>query len=91
VFGSGRVVIIGVGGVENGVDAYAKIKAGASLVQIYSAFAYDGPYVVHIIKRDLSRLIKRDGYASIADAVGSDHRPQQADKSHANSAIDMHL
>ncbi len=70
----GKVVLIGVGGVSNGHEAYAKIKAGASLVQIYTSLIYEGPGVVRDMKRDLSMLVRKDGYSSISEAVGADHR-----------------
>ena len=66
----GRITLIGVGGIASGADAYAKIRAGASLVQLYTALTYDGPGLVARIKRELLQLIERDGLASIADAVG---------------------
>jgi dihydroorotate dehydrogenase len=66
----GRLVLIGVGGVESGETAYAKIKAGASLVQLYAAFAYGGPALVGRIKRDLATLLRRDGVKSLSEAVG---------------------
>ncbi len=68
----GRLPIVGVGGVASGADAYAKIRAGASLVQLYTALAYDGPGLVGRIKRDLAALLARDGFAGVADAVGAD-------------------
>jgi dihydroorotate dehydrogenase len=68
----GRVPLIGVGGVEDGRSAYAKIRAGASLVQLYTALIYKGPAAVGAIKRDLAALLKRDGFASVAEAVGAD-------------------
>jgi dihydroorotate dehydrogenase len=68
----GRLTLIGVGGVSSGAEALTKIKAGASLVQLYSAFAYDGPALIPRIKRDLTGLLKRGGYKSVADAVGVD-------------------
>src|SRR5262249_6613210 len=68
----GRVPLIGVGGIASGADAYAKIRAGASLVQLYSALVYEGPGLVLRIKRDLASFLARDGFASIADAVGAD-------------------
>ena len=70
----GRLPIIGVGGVANGADAYAKIRAGASLVQLYSALVFEGPGLVQRIKSELAALLMRDGFASVAAAVGSDHR-----------------
>ena len=68
----GRIILIGVGGVSSGADAYAKIRAGASLVQLYTALTYDGPALVTRIKADLLTLMKRDGLTSIASAVGQD-------------------
>ena len=70
----GRLPIVGVGGVSSGGDAYAKIRAGASLVQLYTALVYEGPGLVGRIKRELASLLKRDGFASVAAAVGADHR-----------------
>lgn len=70
----GRIPLIGAGGVSSGADAYAKIRAGASLVQLYSAFALQGPEVVTRVTSELAALLHRDGYASVADAVGADHK-----------------
>jgi dihydroorotate dehydrogenase len=70
----GRMPLIGVGGVASGADAYAKIRAGASLVQLYTALVFGGPGLVGAIKRDLAALLRRDGFRSVADAVGADHR-----------------
>lgn len=69
----GRVPLVGVGGVASGADAYAKIRAGASLVQLYSALVYEGPGLVGRIKADLAALLARDGFAHVADAVGAAH------------------
>ncbi|XP_076759448.1 dihydroorotate dehydrogenase 2 [Xylocopa sonorina] len=68
----GTIPIIGVGGIFTGADAYDKIKAGASLVQVYTSFTYHGPPLVGKIKRELNDMLKRDGLASIKDAVGKD-------------------
>ncbi|MFZ5609946.1 MAG: quinone-dependent dihydroorotate dehydrogenase [Pseudomonadota bacterium] len=70
----GRLALIGVGGVASGADAYAKIRAGASAVQLYTALVYHGPGLIAQIKRDLARLLRRDGFACVADAVGAGHR-----------------
>lgn len=70
----GKVPLIGVGGISSGADAYAKIRAGASLVQLYSALAYDGPDLVARIKRDLLARMLADGFTRIGSAVGADHR-----------------
>jgi len=68
----GGIPLVGVGGVRSGAEAYAKIRAGASLVQLYTALVFDGPAVLNEIKRDLTKLLERDGYASVAEAVGAD-------------------
>jgi dihydroorotate dehydrogenase len=70
----GKIPIIGCGGVASGADAYAKIRAGASLVQLYSALVFGGLQLVSDIKRELAALLHRDGFASVADAVGADYR-----------------
>jgi dihydroorotate dehydrogenase len=73
-----RLVLVGVGGVSTGAEAYAKIRAGASLVQLYTALAYEGPGLVARIKRELLDCLTRDGFANIADAVGADLRGAKA-------------
>lgn len=70
----GRLPLIGVGGISSGEDAYAKIRAGASLVQLYTALIYQGTALVTRINRDLVRLLERDGFSSVTDAVGADHQ-----------------
>ena len=70
----GQVTLVGVGGVANGEDAYAKIRAGASLVQLYTAMIYEGPGLIGRIKRDLAARLRADGFRSVADAVGADLR-----------------
>ncbi len=67
-----RHVLIGVGGIASGADAYAMIRQGASLVQLYTALVYQGPGLVRRINRDLAALLDRDGHRSIAEAVGAD-------------------
>ncbi len=67
-----RFPLIGAGGVGSGADAYAKIRAGASLVQLYSMLVYEGPPLVHRIKDELAALLARDRFTSVADAVGAD-------------------
>jgi dihydroorotate dehydrogenase len=66
----GRLPMVGVGGIASGEDAYAKIRAGASVVQLYTALIYEGPGLVTRIKADLVDLLKRDGFAAIGQAVG---------------------
>ena len=70
----GAIPLVGVGGVASGADAYAKIRAGASLVQLYSALVFHGPELVARIKRELAALLKRDGFPAVAQAVGADFR-----------------
>jgi dihydroorotate dehydrogenase len=74
----GRMPLIGVGGVANAADAYAKIRAGASLVQIYTALVFSGPALVRRIERELALLLRADGFASIVEAVGAANRPGAA-------------
>ena len=66
-----KLPIIGVGGIMNPEDAYEKIKAGASLVQLYTGLIYEGPFVVRKINRGLIRFLKRDGYTHLSQAVGT--------------------
>lgn len=68
----GAVPLIGVGGIASADDAWARIRAGASLVQIYSALVFEGPGLARRIARGLEARMRRDGFASIAEAVGSE-------------------
>ncbi len=68
----GRLPIIGVGGVASAADAYAKIRAGATLVQMYTGLVYEGPGVVPDILNGLVELLKRDGFSNVTQAVGVD-------------------
>ncbi len=68
----GAMPLIGVGGIGSAEDAWARIRAGASLVQLYSALVYEGPGLARRIVSGLERLMRRDGFASIAEAVGSE-------------------
>jgi dihydroorotate dehydrogenase len=70
----GQIPLIGVGGISSGADAYAKIRAGASLVQLYTALVYEGPGLIARIKQELAALLAADGFESLSDAVGSEHR-----------------
>lgn len=70
----GRLPLIGVGGVASGADAYAKIRAGASLVQLYTALVYGGPALITDIKRDLAARLRADGFSSVREAVGAGQR-----------------
>ncbi len=68
----GAVPLIGVGGIASAQDAYARIRAGASLVQLYSALVYEGPTLAQRINDGLTKLLTRDGFANVADAIGVD-------------------
>ncbi len=68
---NGRFALIGAGGVASGADAYAKIRAGACAVQLYSALVYQGPGLVGRIKRDLAARLRAEGFASAAEAIGA--------------------
>jgi dihydroorotate dehydrogenase len=70
----GRIPLVGVGGISDAETAFAKIAAGASLIQLYSALVYQGPGLIDEIKQGLARRLRQHGFASIKDAVG-----QQAD------------
>ena len=67
----GRVALVGAGGVASGADAYAKIRAGACAVQLYSAMVYAGPGLVTRIRRDLAARLRADGFSSLSQAVGA--------------------
>ena len=68
----GAIPLVGVGGIATAEDAWARIRAGASLVQLYSAMVYAGPGIARSIMRGLEVLMRRDGFASVAEAVGSE-------------------
>ena len=68
---NGRIPLIGVGGISSAQDAYAKIGAGASAVQLYTALVYGGLSLAGKIAQGLDHLMERDGFANIADAVGT--------------------
>ncbi len=68
----GQVPIIGVGGVRSALSAYRKIRAGASLVQLYTGLVYEGPGLLRAIKEGLVSLLERDGFSNVAEAVGVD-------------------
>jgi len=70
-FSKGRLLLIGVGGIFSAEDAFAKILAGASLVQVYTGFAYQGPALVPRLKSGLARLVKARGLRNISEAVGA--------------------
>jgi dihydroorotate dehydrogenase len=67
----GGIPLIAAGGIENGVDAWERIRAGASLVQVYTALVYQGPGLAAAIARELRGLLRREGFATLEEAVGS--------------------
>lgn len=67
-----KLPVIGVGGIFRAADAYEKIRAGASLVEVWTGLIYEGPALVRDINRGLLRLLERDGFGSIAEAVGTE-------------------
>lgn len=74
LFARGRLVLIGAGGVFDAHDALTKIRAGASLVQLYTGFAYQGPALIPRLKKELAASLKKAGYSRVQDAVGTDAR-----------------
>ncbi len=69
-FTQGQIPLVGVGGIASASDAYEKIKCGASLVQIYSAFIYQGFGLVEEIKKELSELVAKDGFKNVSESIG---------------------
>lgn len=69
-FTEGKIPLIGVGGISSAADVYEKIKCGASLVQIYSAFIYEGFSLVERAKKELSAMVAKDGFKNISQAIG---------------------
>ena len=67
----GEIPLIGVGGIANADDAWERIRAGANLVQLYTAMVFDGPHIANRIARGLAERLKREGFGSIAEAVGT--------------------
>jgi dihydroorotate dehydrogenase len=68
----GEFDLIGAGGIASAADAYAKIRAGANAVQLYSAMVYEGPGLSQSINKGLPALLRADGFEKLADAVGTD-------------------
>lgn len=70
----GRLTLIGTGGISSAGDAYVKIRAGASVVQLYTALVYQGPAMLTRLHLDLADMLRRDGFQNISEAVGADFR-----------------
>lgn len=71
----GALPLVSVGGIDGAEEAYARIRAGASLVQLYTALVYEGPGLAARVVKGLAALLERDGFASVRDAVGTDPQP----------------
>ena len=69
---NGQIPLIGVGGISSGSECYEKIKAGASLVQLYTALVYQGPSIIYKIKKELINCLVTDGFKNISEAVGKE-------------------
>lgn len=72
----GKTMLISVGGIDSAEEAYRRIKAGASLVQVYSMLVYRGPALIKEINEGLIRLLKQDGYTHISEAIGADWKDE---------------
>jgi dihydroorotate dehydrogenase len=70
----GKTILISVGGIETAEDAYRRIKAGATLVQVYSMLIYNGPKMIKEINEGLIELLRADGYTNISEAIGADYQ-----------------
>ena len=68
---AGRLTLIGCGGVSTGADVLAKLRAGASLVQLYTAFSYDGPALIPRLKRELLAALRAEGFPDATAAIGA--------------------
>jgi len=75
---SGRITLIGVGGISSGEDALKKIKAGASLLQLYTVLAVKGPVSIEQIKEELTLLLKREGFNNVSEAIGFNLKQKRA-------------
>ena len=69
--------LIGTGGISSGLDAYLKVRAGASLLQLYTAYIYNGAAGVQNILAELAHLLEKDGFKSLQEAVGADHHKDE--------------
>ena len=70
----GKTILISVGGIESAEDTYRRVKAGASLIQIYSMLIYNGPIMIKEINEGLIKLLEADGYKNISEAIGADYK-----------------
>ncbi|SMC09888.1 quinone-dependent dihydroorotate dehydrogenase [Nitratiruptor tergarcus] len=70
----GKTLLISVGGIDSAQEAYKRIKAGANLLQIYTAFIYGGPKLIHDINQELITLLQQDGFSHITEAIGADYK-----------------
>jgi dihydroorotate dehydrogenase len=68
---AGKLPLIAVGGIDSGAEAWARIRAGASAIQVYSALIYEGPGLVSRIKRELAERLRAEGFSTVSEAVGT--------------------
>ncbi len=68
----GKAILMSVGGIDSGAEAYRRLRAGASLVQVYTGMIYEGPSLARRINRELLALLRRDGFAHVGEAIGAD-------------------
>ncbi|MBT3297756.1 quinone-dependent dihydroorotate dehydrogenase [archaeon] len=80
----GRYIIMGVGGIFSAKDAYEMIKSGASLVQLITGMIYEGPGVIEEINRGLVKLLKKEGYNSLSEAIGAYHKTKKVTRNKIN-------
>jgi dihydroorotate dehydrogenase len=78
-----RLLLIGVGGIETGADAFERIRAGATLVQVYTAMIYEGPGFVARVGRELAAVSKAAGFANVSDAIGTGVTEEAGDRASA--------
>ena len=76
---NGQIPLIGIGGIDSGKTAYLKIRAGAQLLQLYSALVFEGPQLIAKINDELAACLKADGFRSLMEAVGADHRGEASE------------
>jgi len=80
-----KTILISVGGIDTAEEAYKRIKAGASLIQVFTAFIYKGPELIKEINEGLIELMKKDGYNHISEAIGADIDKINLDKTENNN------
>ena len=75
---NGKIPLISCGGIRDAADVYDRIRKGASLTQMYTAFIYNGPGLINEIKLSLTKLLHADGFLKLSDAIGVDHQQKKS-------------